>query len=54
VISNTSQKNIVDLGDDLEGDAARPGDIEGRDVDPDAMAFIHAKRKVDDLQKAKK
>jgi len=25
------------------------GDIEGRDLDPDALAFIMAKRKVDDL-----
>ena len=28
--------------------------VEGRDIDPDALAFIKAKRKVDDLQKAKK
>ena len=28
--------------------------VEGKDIDPDALAFIKAKRKVDDLQKAKK
>lgn len=27
---------------------------EGKDIDPDAMAFIKAKRKVDDLHKAKR
>lgn len=30
------------------------GDIEGRDIDPDALAFIKAKRNVDDLHRAKK
>ena len=30
------------------------GEIEGRDIDPDALAFIAAKRKVDDLHKAMK
>lgn len=47
----------LDMGDDLaEGDlqGAPSGDKEGRDIDPDALAFIKAKRKVDDLQKAKK
>lgn len=29
-------------------------DLEGKDIDPDALAFIKAKRHVDDLQKAKK
>ena len=37
-------------GQDNEGEE----EIEGRDVDPDAMAFIKAKKKVDDLHKAKK
>lgn len=32
----------------------RGGEVEGRDLDPDALAFIQAKRKVDDLQRAKK
>ena len=27
------------------------GEREGKDLDPDALAFIKAKRKVDDLQK---
>jgi hypothetical protein len=27
---------------------------EGRGIDPDALAFIKAKRKVDDLHKAKR
>ena len=27
---------------------------EGKDIDPDAVAFIKAKRKVDDLHKAKR
>lgn len=30
------------------------GEVEGRDLDPDALAFIKAKRNVDDLHKAKK
>jgi hypothetical protein len=30
------------------------GEKEGTDVDPDALAFIKAKRKVDDMHKAKK
>ncbi len=41
-----------DEGDELlneQGDG-----IEGRDTDPDAMAFIKAKRNVDDLHKAKR
>lgn len=29
-------------------------EVEGRDADPDAVAFIKAKRKVDDLHKAKR
>ena len=29
-------------------------EAEGVDVDPDALAFIKAKRKVDDLHKAKR
>lgn len=48
----------VDLGDELDADLMGTqlpsGDREGRDIDPDALAFIKAKRKVDDLQKAKK
>jgi len=43
------------MGDDHEqAEVKESGDIEGRDIDPDAMAFIKAKRNVDDLQKAKK
>lgn len=50
-MSTTSMRNE----DDDEGEAgAKPGEVEGKDIDPDAMAFIHAKRKVDDLQRAKK
>lgn len=49
---------MVDLGDELDADLmgtqVPQGDREGRDFDPDALAFIKAKRKVDDLQKAKK
>ena len=46
-------------GDDMDvtQDAAgfvRIEGVEGRDIDPDALAFIKAKRKVDDLQRAKK
>ena len=43
--------NLIDFGDDQEGEAGdiRAAEIEGRDTDPDALAFIHAKRKVDDL-----
>ena len=50
-LTNSSQKNLIDFGDDQEGDAGdtRAAEIEGRDTDPDALAFIHAKRKVDDL-----
>ena len=36
------------------GNGAAAGDTEGVDVDPDALAFINAKKKVDDLHKAKK
>lgn len=45
-----------DFGDEEEANrivAAAEG-AEGKDIDPDALAFIKAKRKVDDLQKAKK
>lgn len=44
---------VADLGDELDGDMMGTqlpsGDREGRDIDPDALAFIKAKRKVDDL-----
>lgn len=52
-----SQKKITtfaDQEDDEEDDLRPRAEIEGRDVDPDALAFITAKRKVDDLQRAKK
>lgn len=29
-------------------------EVEGQHIDPDALAFIRAKKKVDDLSKAKK
>jgi hypothetical protein len=49
---------VVDIGDELDADLmgtqVPQGDREGKDIDPDALAFIKAKRKVDDLQKAKK
>lgn len=46
---------MVDLGEDEEfaGNQGVEG-AEGRDIDPDALAFIQAKRHVDDIQKAKK
>ena len=48
----------VDLMDELDADLTGTQlpsvEREGRDIDPDALAFIKAKRKVDDLQKAKK
>lgn len=41
--------------EDGEGAPATGGaELEGRDIDPEALAFIKAKRKVDDLHKAKK
>ena len=43
-----------ELDNDLQGTQLPYGEKEGRDTDPDALAFIKAKRKVDDLQKAKK
>ncbi len=55
--ANTSMKNMIDLGlddEDLIGTMGGAQEVEGRDVDPDALAFIKAKRHVDDLQKAKK
>ena len=57
--NNSSMRVLgVDLGDELDADlmgASLPsGEREGKDLDPDALAFIKAKRKVDDLQKAKK
>lgn len=45
-----------DFGDEEEQNrfvAAAEG-VDGKDVDPDALAFIKAKTKVDDLQRAKK
>jgi hypothetical protein len=42
------------LDADLMGTSLPSGEREGKDLDPDALAFIKAKRKVDDLQKAKK
>ena len=49
-------KHIQDLGDeeDLGMTSGFGGELEGKDIDPDALAFIKAKRHVDDLQKAKK
>lgn len=42
-------------GDEGDGDIVKAvGETEGKDIDPDALAFIKAKRKVDDLQRAKK
>ena len=57
--NNSSMRQLaVDLMDELDGDLMgtqlQSGEREGRDIDPDALAFIKAKRKVDDLQKAKK
>jgi hypothetical protein len=57
--NNTSMRQmVVDMEDELDADLMGTqlpsGDREGRDIDPDALAFIKAKRKVDDLQKAKK
>jgi len=49
----TTTKRLVDLGEDLETTKVG-GEVEGKDVDPDAVAFIKAKRNVDDLQRAKK
>jgi len=43
-----------ELDSELSGTQVPSGDREGRNIDPDALAFIKAKRKVDDLQKAKK
>jgi hypothetical protein len=39
--------------EDREGTRAA-GEVEGKDIDPDALAFIAAKRNVDELQRAKK
>ena len=43
-------KQMVDLGEDEEyvGTQGAEG-AEGRDIDPDALAFIQAKRHVDDI-----
>lgn len=49
----TTTKRLVDLGEDMEATRVG-GEIEAKDVDPDAVAFIKAKRNVDDLQRAKK
>lgn len=52
-----SQKKITtfaDMGDDEDAGLRAKPEVEGRDIDPDALAFIAAKRKVDDLQRAKK
>ena len=47
---NTSMKQIIDNGDDEDFAATQGADgAEGRDIDPDALAFIQAKRHVDDL-----
>ena len=44
-----------DIGNDEgEGAPATGDEIEGRDIDPEALAYIKTKRKVDDLHKAKK
>ena len=52
---NTSMKQMIDLGEDEEFAGAQGTEgAEGREIDPDALAFIHAKRHVDDIQKAKK
>jgi len=54
-LSQTSQRNMHDSGDEGDGDNLKAaGETEGKDIDPDALAFIKAKRKVDDLQRAKK
>ncbi len=43
-------KQIIDNGEDEEFAATQGADgAEGRDIDPDALAFIQAKRHVDDL-----
>jgi hypothetical protein len=44
---------MLDTGDDEE-ERGEPTEEDGFAVDPDALAFINAKKKVDDLHKAKK
>lgn len=47
-----SHRKIQEHVEDSEG---RQGEeTEGKDMDPDALAYIRAKRNVDDLHKAKK
>jgi hypothetical protein len=45
-----SARNLAPV-DDQEGEG---GETEGKDLDPDALAYIRAKRNVDDLHKAKR
>jgi len=53
--ATTLKRTLVDAGESFTEGTIRPAaEVEGRDVDPDAMAFIKAKRNVDDLQRAKK
>ena len=52
---NTSMKQMIDLGEDEEFAGAQGNEgAEAQIIDPDALAFIQAKRHVDDIQKAKK
>lgn len=50
------KRNIIMQSGDFEDNigTGAGAEKEGIDVDPDALAFIKAKRKVDDLHKAKK
>lgn len=52
--ASTLKRTLVDAGEDTEGTIRPAAEVEGKDVDPDAVAFIKAKRNVDDLQRAKK
>ncbi|CDW85408.1 kinesin motor domain-containing protein [Stylonychia lemnae] len=47
------KQNFIEVGDD-EQERREGGEDQEGGIDPDALAFIKAKRKVDDLHKAKK
>lgn len=56
MVGGSASKRIsADFGEEHDLDATKAGqEVEGKDSDPDALAFIKAKKNVDDLQKAKK
>lgn len=54
MISGRKQQHTEDKDDELNDNDATNDEKDGVDVDPDALAFIKAKKKVNDLHKAKK